>query len=479
LKKKGLWKKAVTGTILMALFLSAGCDKKEDKAKSSESAASTEAVTETDTETTAESGTETVTEDASTEEATTEAATTANGTPYMKLEDGRSVAPTSDDAIWDLLHGTWEFYPYGYSAAKEDAVEITFDRDEKNAIMMRYSDYHYVSGKVVMKKTYDGLMGSDMFTYTVDDMSSGFTSNEEVKGSSTDFQFMLGSGNGVDYLVLRQLGNGDSPLVTESFLHDTTAWDGFWLFMRYTETEETDYQMEDDRLKAASFDAFVWKNNGDSYELQPVFSEAKEEEWYDGTAVAVHWSLADIVDPYRITTYWLKDGEFFGHPGTLMPGLASVTVDEKGEITSLVPLEYLGYGMYRIGFSAAEEDSDYRSPSVYQEHDNFYTGSWSEMGQFGGDMEIRVASPEVGGYKISITKMFESEQTVYISADAHIEGGDLVIHSGDVKVDDGEAKYGLTGIIRLCDVGAEFEVFESPEPALMNGAKFTFAKKSE
>ena len=473
MRKRGFWIKGIAaGTALSLSLITAGCGKKEKKDQTAENTA---AMTEISSETATETATEKATEENPTEESTEKSGET--GTEEgITPGDGRETGFTSDDQILNYLEGAWEFCPYGFDAPEGEEVDLSFTQAQGSCSFLKRSDASFVSGGIILGKTSDELAASDMFTLTITDITRDFCdAPEELKGVSTDFQFMMGLMEGRDVLILRQLGNGDSALVHKTFLDDTACWDGCWLFVRSRDLAFSDQQMDEWRKKDQDFYAFMWMDSGDKICLQAVSGKERDIDWYGETVPAVLWSLSETEErPYQIVTYWLKDGEQFAHPGSFQPGLVHVKTDAEGCLTELTRMEYLGFGAYRQGFSRQEEDPDYRSPAVYESHDTLFLGDWRYAGQFDGSMSIEAASPQVGGYHLEITLSFEDGSRADISADAHIEGGLLVIHSGSVKGEDGKEAYGVAGSVKITDVGAEVVFTESPDSRIRPDEVFTF-----
>ena len=277
---------------------------------------------------------------------------------YKRTVFKRDEFEPGDENMMGLLYGDWEIM--------DDGELIQEPGIRRDIVHFSSSDYHMMrfirpNGDMTTfsieltdvfeenPKAYDRMRLSNKFV-------SGVYSWDEVRPEQS-FQIMIANNLGIDYMMLRELGDERTGFASDGLRYDRSA-DGIWFFRRPDPNEyDGEYEslittpstvgIEDEiRMKNTSFYAIKWQEFGNSCTLQwvevtPTIATIDGE---DENALA--YSIPDAEYAYSAVNYEYSGRDNMAHGGYFTPGLVNVTTDNRGQITEMVGFKYARDGMY-------------------------------------------------------------------------------------------------------------------------------------
>ena len=261
--------------------------------------------------------------------------------PEKQEEKGEPVK-VGDDIV-SFLAGVWTIVTNDENTNGSIIMEI--DGDERTVKIIRPDDDYIVADIELMDSYDDPKTKNDAMKFIVKEASSTYT---DKYGEITDtwcsyMQYIVGSFVSKDYLLLRELGNGQSIIDYEVL----GGWDNIigdygWLFVRETHNGFPSLdENESLKYKNDSFYAYCW-GRGDSYLLQKVDVIEQEEEWYEGAAFNTLRIVPDGTE--YSNTIFLYNGTDL--PKDNRTSLVKVNTDANGVATIVKEYAYTGYGAY-------------------------------------------------------------------------------------------------------------------------------------
>ena len=289
-------------------------------------------------------------------------------------------ALTDEASALEFLKGEWSMCPMGVQR-DEQTTTITF-MDDATVEVVR-DDGEFALCKVSMNTLMSDSNGSlNMFTLDPYEFSKNFTSGDSSYYIGVDamFQFLVCRADGIDLLMIREPGNGESQIGYEGFGYNLLAGDtNAWLFYRNNGIAPRDHEETISlRHKNDTFYAYCWCCAADYYMLQEVSLNDFLTEWGDSQVYVGVMEYADNDHPLEGVFYDSAaipgEGDM-GLPDIFQLMLGKVTTDEDGIVVDFEQLDYMAYGAYFIGgtpwdqypISIMEEDGTIAACEDYTE----------------------------------------------------------------------------------------------------------------
>ncbi|SDB42871.1 hypothetical protein [Butyrivibrio sp. INlla16] len=279
---------------------------------------------------------------------------------YKRMEFRRTAYGPGDKAMLEYLYGAWEIMDDG-----ELMQEPGIRRDILYFPLPQYKTVRFVRANGD-KKTFN-IELTDVFDDTVKTgtydrltMSAKFSSGEytwdEVRPGQS-FQILIANNLGMDYLMLRELGDERTGFATDGLQYERSM-SGIWFFKRPdSDTYDGEYDTEGTtpstvgneeqvRLKDTSFYAIKWLEFGNSCTLQRVEVQETKAALGSSSEDALGYYLPDDEYAYSAVNYEYSGMENMAHGGYFDPALVQVVTDESGQIVEMSKYEYAWDGMY-------------------------------------------------------------------------------------------------------------------------------------
>ncbi|MBR3296747.1 MAG: hypothetical protein IKI65_02790 [Firmicutes bacterium] len=372
-----------------------------------------------------------------------------------------------EEEMAGLLSGLWEFLPNGDIIRLEPYGFFSFGDEDRFAMFNTTDDAQSVSGTYALADIFmEGRGTWNELSFTVSEISEGYADARDILvGETTDLQFLTAQVEGVDALALRYLGNGDTYFSYNILQNDLQATDWFWVFEREPDEPRdipTDEQYDAMRKKGETFYAFCWRDYGDRCLLQEMAVIPYQEDWYGEMEDCLMYMYPANGHAFTAVPYEIEGMKDYAHSGEYRPGLMRVTTDENGIVTELLPLRYLGYGVYSSEPEMNGAGDDERNPGYYSEHDARFIGEWINPDEPTDRIYISEASPQTGGYELFFSKYPDAE------AYANIDGDGLYMNQMLV-----DGKW-VSGTITPGEFSFELTITESDFPGLPKGKKIRY-----
>ena len=339
---------------------------------------------------------------------------------------------SSRDSVKTFLEGEWTQVSPGFYYEFEGERKLFFENESSAFTFTDAEDGTLAQGTFLVTK-YDGSW--DLFgkiTFNTDSFSSGNSVKEEMfkPDGGEVFRMFAGQVDDKDVLVLRETEDYSSYIGYTAFGETDRTAERYFVFERPSEEATHDIGW---RPVNQGFYAFFWKSDTGECYHQPVSYEVFSEPYRDTTVDVVRFAPADGDGCYRSVRFNVNIGEDlyeFDIPdaktGKYTPRFVWVETDSQGYVSVLKKLTPYGIDRY---IAVSRAGSEYRDPAIYDVCDWKYLGRWEVDGEEGTSIEIKEASPQVGGYKIELSFYRRGEGVGY----ANIEGDSLSINQGEVN----------------------------------------------
>lgn len=254
-----------------------------------------------------------------------------------------------------FLDGDWTLCMMGRLPVEgEPSTALKIDSMNKKAELVR-DDGATVKMTIEAGSLFEEDEYISQLTVVPYEASDGFTGWDDITWKNLEdyFQFLVCNIGDMDYLMLREPGNGMTVLADEGFGFNLMAGDYAWVLTR--PAKEVPAGMEENaawREKESVFYAYRWFSSEDYVVLQALNGDEHTEDWYGDPFSAVRIDCADNGHALRGVCYDLyerADRETYELGTAVSPGLVRVETDEEGVVTDIEELEYVGYAVYLTG----------------------------------------------------------------------------------------------------------------------------------
>ena len=279
----------------------------------------------------------------------------------------------------EFLTGEWRQCPMGVIRDDEVTTTIEFDDELKAVITRDDGEFALCDYRVTtLMEDEDGSI--DLITLIPYEVSKDlFEGNMDYYiGETAMFQFLACRAEGKDLLLMREPGNGESAIGYWVFGYNLLAGDtNTWIFCRDNDVAPRDHdETVSLRKKNSTFFAYSWCSAADFFMIQELEGVDFYTTFYEDELYVVLMMYAVNDHPLEAVFY-----DYVAIPGEgdmamsdiLQPMFGIVTTDEDGIITDFEQLDYIGYGVYSMGYvpksypiSITEEDG-----SVMDEYPRF------------------------------------------------------------------------------------------------------------
>ena len=413
------------------------------------------------------------------EDKTEETTEAANGSSTVNAAAQKFTI--SEKQMKEYLDGDWQLLETGDKIIDLEAPVdlLSFNSKEGTACFSNGGDNGYMDFTFELSDVFESIPNTNnLLCLTGTDVTDKYISYESsIVGTTSHYQIFIASNGTNDALMLKEIGNGDSPISEAAFGNDRSAVDRVWVFERYFEDED-DYEPKLDmvynlyadlRKTNATFYAMVYTTYGDCYFLQEVALNPETIQFYDEPEEVYSFNYADGEYPLACVQYYVKDGMMYATSGYYYPVLVEVKTDEEGQITSMTALDEYGYGYYRQSMNGAGPDD--RDENEYSDTDSYFLGYWYDKEYGTGNMNISEADVQTGGYRLDFN--FYGLSSGYGYANRTEDGG-LEINQGYVNdIDNFKCKLERT------EAGIRITVTESDFNGFDVGDTYDFVKKTE
>lgn len=246
---------------------------------------------------------------------------------------------TQPDNILEFLDGTWNLRT---NQTKTDRSTVLEFSAASGTVRILTQDTLSVAADLnVFDTDPDSGITGDAIRFSVteaaDDLIQTYGTNLNIY--SSDMQYFAGTFEGTDYLFLRELGNGLSVIDLAVLKEENETGEHGWIFTRAESPFA--YSDDDESLKSGTYYAFCWMKDDSGFLLQNVDVTEQTADWY-----------GEEMNILRVTPSLDHRKLFLGStdtvPKVFSPGLYCVTADSEGTVTQAEPVEYIGYGAYRL-----------------------------------------------------------------------------------------------------------------------------------
>ncbi len=257
----------------------------------------------------------------------------------------------SEAEILSYLEGPWEIMDDG-ELIQEPGLQrdiMIFSVNGDHTMQFIRPNGEEAEFVFTLSDTFDDIKGTyDRITFE-NAAGGGKYAWEEVR-STQSFQVMIANNLGLDYLMLRELGDERTGFASDALRYDRSI-QGLWMLRRPVpddydgayETEPTTPSTvgseEMLRLTDTSFYALKWMEFGNSCTLQLV-------DVINSGADTLAYSVPHEADAYSAVNYEYKDMQDMAHGGFFSPVLLKVTTDKDGQVIETEGFEYAGEGLY-------------------------------------------------------------------------------------------------------------------------------------
>ena len=337
----------------------------------------------------------------------------------------------SQDDVKTFLDGEWEQIPAFYGFEFEAERKLFFEKDSSSFTFTDMDDGTVAQGAFGISKLGGNWNSCDSITLITENFSSGNSVKEELynaNGGET-FQLFAGQVEDKDVLLLREIGC-ETRLGYLAFGSTNSSTEQFFIFERTPEERVGDSPW---MPISRGFYAFFWKSDTGECYLQPVLYECFSEPYGDATVELVRYAPVDGEGCYKAVRFNVNIGEDLyefdipdAESGKYVPRLVWVETDRRGYVRVLKQLEYFGDGKY---VAVSGGGSDFRDPSKFGGYDRMYLGKWEVADEDATYIEIKEASPQVGGYSIELSFFRRGSGSGY----ANLEGDDLSLNQCELN----------------------------------------------
>lgn len=439
--------------LILSVALLSGCGNKGNEGSTGSGqlwGINTEFATET------ESTTEATTE--ATTEMTTEAPSANQAGKFPKPED--EVPPgdnfyISKNMMKYYLDGSWDLMTTGMPIQDPEKTPdiLTFDSTNEKMRFTRGKDSEYAEFSFTLDDLFSEIGGtSNLLKLEGTEVSDNFSESCNLLVGMTDhYQIVLANVQGVDMLMLRPIGNGDSLFGAEGLGFDTQI-NEFWVFCKHNDSEGYVETKMDNvisinqklLLKDKTFYAFRWLDKGMEVYLEPLDAAETTLNLYGDDVASLCYNYRNNEFSMSAVAYSVENGQDLLHSGRFNPGLVKVTTNANGEIVSILDCEYYIYGYYYSsgrevtgqidgtgkypgGLDDDGRGPDERDPAVYGKFDELFLGAWKSTTETGTGVAITQADPQTGGYYLNFTFYGKGGATASAYGD---EYGGLCVYNG-------------------------------------------------
>lgn len=240
-----------------------------------------------------------------------------------------------DDMI-GYLCGDWTLRT---NDPKTDGCASIHIDDHGNAIISANGDWVMTAALELFDSEPDSGMKGDAIRFGVYDAADVMV--EEYGDSfiiySSDMQYLTGSYEKLDYLFLRELGNGLSVIDASIFKEENMTGDHGWVFTR--ERADVFAPAAGSSMEPGSHYMFCWMKNGETCYLQNVETLEEPLDMYGEVIQTIRFHSP-------VNRAILVFGQSAGS-GFYAPGLYQVEIDADGAVAGMKQLEYIGYGAHK------------------------------------------------------------------------------------------------------------------------------------
>ncbi|MBR5944432.1 MAG: hypothetical protein IKZ94_05735 [Lachnospiraceae bacterium] len=262
----------------------------------------------------------------------------------------------TEEEIISFLEGEWRFLDI---ETNEDFATISFDA-KGNFKFERDFDKTTLEGDIKFNKMYAGDNDApDEYTLTATSVNPGESSDigyemyEDM--CESDGIFYITSANGLDYMQMKEVGNGESFIMAEVFRNGPVEGPAYDYYNRdfviYRESKGT---VVTETKKNESFYAYAWGREGEALLLQTMIPHERQDynEYTERHFIGAYFSPDELSSVKYEVSDDLDTRKLFydkkyksDHP--LM--MYSVLTDNSGKVTAISEVDTEIYGAYDLG----------------------------------------------------------------------------------------------------------------------------------